>query len=146
MKYESMKAICSRQSDFSHEEKTNQENLKIKIVKDWLEIEIRTTAVTVTFIRNNGSLTKDKYPGSKSQLFVLEKVTATFKCSGLGLNATSPYVLCSMLLFVIIVAQKAVFRFHKLFVPPQSGGMGASVKDGFRAFDGRRESPMPGKL
>jgi len=33
-----------------------------------------------------------------------------------------------MLLLIIIVAQEAVFRFHKLFVPPQSGGMGASAK------------------
>jgi len=83
--------------------------------------------VTVTFVRNNGSLTKDKYPGSKSQLFVPEKVTATFKCSGLGLNATSPYVLCSMLLFRYH-CNTFESSFHILFVPPQGGGMGASVK------------------
>ena len=48
-----------------------------------------TVAVTAAYGLSNGLFTKDKYPGSKSQLFVLEKATATFKCTGYGLRHSS---------------------------------------------------------
>ena len=47
----------------------------------------------------NWFITNDKSPGSKSHLFVLERMTAHIKIRGRNKFATPPLVLCSILLF-----------------------------------------------
>ena len=70
-----------------------------------LVLNMITVVVTVTYGLNNGLFTKDKYPGSKSQLFVLEKVTATFKCTGYGLTP--------LLLTCSVVCHCSYIVYHK---------------------------------
>lgn len=56
--------------------------------------------------------TNDKSPGSKSHLFVLERMTAHIMIRGRNKFATPPSVLCSVLLFPTGIINQIVERYN----------------------------------